>query len=125
MGTTIRKAVGTGLTALLMVSALSPLATAQTVAQQAEAQPAPRAIQCAAALELMARAAPNWSAQNAAVEARSVWNQEARILANVMGHSADKQISQEMTLLAEVAVEQPDLLSSMALSCVADAPTAS
>lgn len=95
---------------------------AQTAAQ-AEAEPAPRAIQCAAALELMARAAPSWSAQEAAIDARRVWNQEADILARVMGQSKQKQISQEMTLLAEASVEQPDILGSMALSCIADAPT--
>lgn len=132
MGTKFRRTFRVATISALIVAAstlllgmLSPLATAQSIAQQAESQPAPRAIQCAAALELMARAAPSWSSQDAAIEARTVWYQEARVLASVLGHSADKQISQEMTLLAEVAVERPNLLSDMALSCVADAPAAS
>ncbi|MEO1029412.1 MAG: hypothetical protein AAFX02_10185 [Pseudomonadota bacterium] len=123
MGKIVTKSFVCGTIASVLSIALAEATYAQSAAQRAEAAPAPRAIQCAAALELMARAAPSWSAQEAAIDARKVWNQEADILSRVMGRSARKQINQEMNLLAEATVEQPDILSSMALSCVADAPT--
>lgn len=88
----------------------------------AEQAPAPRAIQCSAALELMARAAPSWSAQQVAQQARYVWRQEAQIVAQTTGRDANTEIGQEMGLLAEYAVTNPDALSQIATQCIGDMP---
>ena len=88
----------------------------------AEQSPAPRAIQCSAALELMARAAPNWSNQQIAQEARYYWRVEANRLAQSAGRNANTEIGQEMGLLAEQAVYNPNALSEQATLCLSDIP---
>lgn len=90
----------------------------------AEDAPAPRAIQCSAAMELMARAAPQWSSAPVAQEARAIWRNEAYQLAASAGRNANTEIGQEMGLLAEQAVTNPDALSQIAAQCVGDAPGA-
>jgi len=101
---------------------------ASALAQQpgfipAEQSPAPRAIQCSAALELMARAAPRWSAQPVAQEARYFWRGEAQRLAQAAGRDTNTEIGQEMGLLAEQAVSNPDALSNQATLCISDVPS--
>lgn len=90
----------------------------------AEDTPAPRAIQCSAALELMARAAPRWSSQPIAQEARAIWRNKAYQLAQAAGRNANTEIGQEMGLLAEQAVTNPNALSQIATQCLGDAPGA-
>lgn len=87
-----------------------------------ERAPAPRAIQCSAALELMARAAPSWSSQPVAQEARAIWRGEAERLAQATGRNANTEIGQEMGLLAELAVTDPNALSERATLCIGDTP---
>lgn len=101
---------------------------ASALAQQpgfipAEQSPAPRSIQCSAALELMARAAPRWSAQPVAQEARYFWRGEAQRLAQAAGRDTNTEIGQEMGLLAEQAVSNPDALSNRATLCISDVPS--
>lgn len=99
-------------------------ATAQPQSFAAQEQaPAPRAIQCSAALELMARAAPNWSTQPLAAEARYFWRGEAERIARAAQRDTNTEIGQEMGLLAEQAVSNPDALSSRATLCITDVPS--
>ena len=81
------------------------------------------AIQCSAALELMARAAPNWSNQEVAQQARYYWRTEADRLAQAAGRNANTEIGQEMGLLAEQAVYNPNALSEQATLCLSDVPS--
>lgn len=112
------------LIALLSLWISVPYANAQARGPvAAEQAPAPRAIQCSAALELMARAAPNWSNQLVAQEARYFWRGEAERLAQAVGRNTNTEIGQEMGLLAEQAVTNPDALSSQATLCISDVPS--
>lgn len=88
----------------------------------AEQAPAPRAIQCSAALELMARAAPRWSNQDLVQQARYFWRTEAEQLARAAGRDTNTEIGQEMGLLAEQAVYNPNALSEQATLCLSDVP---
>lgn len=90
---------------------------------QAEQAPAPRAIQCSAALELMARAAPSWSNQRIAQDARYFWRAEAERLAQAAGRNTHTEIGQEMGLLAERAVANPNALADQATLCLSDVPS--
>ena len=90
----------------------------------AEQSPAPRAIQCSAALELMSRAAPRWSDQQIVQQARYFWRNEAERLAQAAGRDTNTEIGQEMGLLAEQAVYNPDALSNQATLCLSDVPGA-
>ena len=113
------------LTAIIGLVMTAPVASAQTQNfPSAEQAPAPRAIQCSAALELMARAAPRWSNQAVAQQARYFWRVEAEQLASSVGRNANTEIGQEMGLLAEQAVSNPDALSNQATQCLGDVPTA-
>ncbi len=89
-----------------------------------EDSPAPYAIQCSAALELMAQAAPSWSSQPVAQDARLIWRNEAHALAARTERDANVEIGQEMGLLAEQAVNSPDTLSRIAAQCLGDVPGA-
>ncbi len=100
----------------------TPIAIAQVPGLEAEQAPAPRAIQCSAALELMARAAPRWSQQPIAQQGRYFWRQQAEQLAAAAGRNANTEIGQEMGLLAEQAIENPDALSNQATLCLSDVP---
>ena len=102
----------------------APLASAQAQGFGAEQSPAPRAIQCSAALELMARAAPRWSNQAIAQQARYFWRQQAEQLAGSVGRNPNTEIGQEMGLLAEQAVQNPNALSDQATLCLSDVPGA-
>lgn len=109
----------------LGLAAPAGLATAQQPGFiPAEQSPAPRAIQCSAALELMARAAPRWSQQPIAQEARYYWRTEADRLAQAAGRNANNEIGQEMGLLAEQAVYNPNALSEQATLCLSEVPGA-
>ncbi len=110
--------------ALIGLGLVTPagLAFAQQGGIAAEQSPAPRAIQCSAALELMARAAPNWSNQLVAQQARYYWRTEADRLAQAAGRNANTEIGQEMGLLAEQAVYNPNALSDQATLCLSDVP---
>ena len=112
------------LIALIGLGLVTPagLALAQQGGIPAEQSPAPRAIQCSAALELMARAAPNWSNQLVAQQARYYWRTEADRLAQAAGRNANTEIGQEMGLLAEQAVYNPNALSNQATLCLSDVP---
>lgn len=88
----------------------------------AEQSPAPRAIQCSAALELMARAAPSWSDQVIVQQARYYWRSEAERLAQSAGRNTTTEIGQEMGLMAEQAVSDPNALSTQATLCLSDVP---
>ena len=114
------------LIALIGLGLVTPagLAFAQQGGIPAEQRPAPRAIQCSAALELMARAAPNWSNQLVAQQARYYWRTEADRLAQAAGRNANTEIGQEMGLLAEQAVYNPNALSEQATLCISDVPSA-
>ena len=102
-----------------------PSASAQTQGLiPAEQSPAPRAIQCSAALELMARAAPRWSNQDLVQQARYFWRTEADALARAAGRNTNTEIGQEMGLLAEQAVHDPNALSDRATLCLGDVPSA-
>jgi len=90
----------------------------------ANQSPAPRAIQCSATLELMARAAPNWSSQTIVQEAHYYWRTEAEQVAQAAGRDASTEIAQEMGLLAEQAVSNTDELASQATLCLSDVPSA-
>jgi len=115
------------LTALIGFGLAAPasLATAQQPGLiAAEQRPAPRAIQCSATLELMARAAPSWSSQAIAKEARSFWRIEAERLTQAAGRDTNIEISQEMSLQAEQAVNAPNALSERATLCLSEVPSA-
>ena len=121
-----RKYTPLAIIALIGLGLAAP--TSLAIAQQAgfipaEQSPAPRAIQCSAALELMARAAPNWSNQEVAQQARYYWRTEADRLAQAAGRNANTEIGQEMGLLAEQAVYNPNALSEQATLCLSDVPS--
>jgi len=71
----------------------------------------------------MARAAPRWSAQPVAQQARYFWRGEAQRLTQATGRDANTEIGQEMGLLAELTVSNPDALSSRATLCISDVPS--
>ena len=72
----------------------------------------------------MARAAPRWSNQEIAQQARYYWRTEADRLARAAGRDTNTEIGQEMGLLAEQAVYNPNALSEQATVCLSDVPGA-
>ena len=103
------------------------LGTAYGVAAHSEEadsviDPAPRAIQCSAAFELMSRAAPQWSEQADVVNARLLWTDYVNALADGNGANAQEQVANEMGFMAESLAEDPSELARLATQCVADAP---
>jgi len=85
-------------------------------------EPAPRAIQCSAAFELMVQAAPAWSAQAPVIKARTAWAQHVNAISTAHNALPNEQVNQEMTLIADALAVDPSHLTDMAASCVADAP---
>lgn len=104
-------------------ASLSGAAAQSSSSIPAEQRPAPRAIQCSATLELMARAAPNWSTQAIAQEARIYWRAEAERIAQSTKRNATTEITQEMGLQAEQAVENPNALAEQSTLCLSDVPS--
>lgn len=92
-------------------------------AQMVPDAPAPRAIECSAAFELMSRAAPRWSSEPAVREARAAWAGHVNVVSRQAGVDARTQVNQEMSRIAEATVSNPQILSALAMQCIADAPT--
>ena len=84
--------------------------------------PAPRAIQCSAAFELMSRAATQWSQQADVIDARLAWADYVNAISTQNGADAGEQVANEMRLLADTLVDDPSGLAALAVRCVADAP---
>ena len=90
---------------------------------ETEIDPAPRAIQCSAAFELMSRAAVQWSQQADVIDARLAWAGYVNSISLENGADAGEQVSNEMTLMAETLADDPSDLAQLAVNCVVDAPS--
>ena len=104
------------------------LGTAYAVAAHSEGieieiDPAPRAIQCSAAFELMSRAAVQWSQQADVINARLAWAEYVNAISLENGADAGEQVSNEMNLMAETLADAPSELAELAVNCVVDAPS--
>ena len=95
---------------------------AHSEATEADIDPAPRAIQCSAAFELMSRAAVQWSQQTDVMDARLAWAEYVNQIAQDNGADAGEQVSNEMDLLASTLADNPSELAELAVNCVVDAP---
>lgn len=84
--------------------------------------PAPRAVQCSAAFELMAQAAPSWSSQTPVIEARAAWASHVNTISSDHGAAPREQVNREMALMADALANAPSDLADLAAACVADAP---
>lgn len=103
------------------------LGTAYALAAHSEApavhsDPAPRAIQCSAAFELMSRAATQWSQQEQVVNARLAWAEYVNSISRLNGADAGEQVENEMNVIAASLTEDPSKLSDLAVNCIVDAP---
>ena len=87
-----------------------------------EIDPAPRAIQCSAAFELMSRAAVQWSQQADVISARLAWADYVNSISQENGADAGEQVSNEMNLMAATLADHPSELAELAVKCVVDAP---
>ena len=85
-------------------------------------EPAPRAIQCSAAFELMSRAATEWSQQSDVVEARMAWANYVNAISLENGADAGEQVENEMHFIAASLVDDPAKVTDLAVACVIDAP---
>ncbi|MEM1086703.1 MAG: hypothetical protein AAGH90_03170 [Pseudomonadota bacterium] len=105
---------------------LSLAAASLTISLSAYGQttaPAPRAVQCVSVFEIMDRAAPSWSAQTEVQRARLTWRSSATHLAQRTGVDYGTQVNREMTRLADLSAKRPNILSGLALECLAEADT--
>jgi len=131
---------------LILVSLLtgwSFAAFAQANAQQAAAEPKAATVQvapeddpaslarleqgleCAAAIQVTAMAAPTWAREPGVVESSNRWLAEVYAAAEAYRISADqipKLVQGEMERQLQEAVEKPDLLSKRAFNCASRPP---
>lgn len=91
----------------------------------AEAQtmePAPKAVQCSAAFQIMKRVSTRFAEQPHVEEASTAWTNKLVHLAKSENTSAKVQLTREMQVMANAAVEDPTIISDIAMQCIADAP---
>ena len=91
-------------------------------ASEAASAPAPQAVTCTAAFDLMDRVAPNWTKEADVIKARTFWRSNLTTLVARTGSDAHTQVSQEMQTLANISASDPGVFSRTAVQCVADAP---
>ena len=91
---------------------------------QANADPvatAPRAGQGVSGVEIQPRAAPNWMSQSEVTKAQTLWQRSAERLTGRLDVDFGTQINREMTRLADLSARDPQMISELALECVAEA----